>query len=200
MRLKVNRVFGSESLGRQASGPRAWGANPSLAGPRNGRLRGRQKALVPGRAKLSPQGQGRGGALRGADASWLSVLRAPRAPQLRSGKATSPQAPASAVPGDRKRPVARPLGSRSGLRPGDLELSLTGIGELALQAPAGWAAYPIPGLERRCAPLPQPGVREQGAGSRAVGAGAGGGCVRWAGRRRSSLPSSFPSPDGAPPL
>lgn len=45
-------------------------------------------------------------------------------------------------------------------------LSLTGIGELALQASAEWAAHPIPGMEKGSSSLSRPGVWDQGARGR----------------------------------
>lgn len=92
MCFKVNRVFGAVWCDRPRG--RTWGTNPALvsAGTRLG-----GGALVPGRAKLSRKVWAGGGALRGAEGAR----------------------PSRSVPRPREA-GGRPLGSRSGLRPGDL--------------------------------------------------------------------------------
>lgn len=165
--------------------------SPTLAGPRKGRVRWRQKrgCLVA-----------RSGAYKvRVEAELSEVLKppdsVPRTPQPRTpGPSRSSQARPQ-VP--RPRPVRFRETSRDRSPSGvsfrapprvtlGTQLSLTGIGELALRprlarrrVPSrGWRedAHPFPGLQR--------GSREPGGG----GGGPGRGCVRWAG---SSLPGGL---------
>lgn len=177
MCFQVNRVFGAE-----------FGVT-GLAAGREGRIPPWRPSAGAWARRAEPQGLGWGGALRGAEGAGLG----PRLPHPR------PSGPPGRLP-ETSREQWPPPGSRLGLRPGDLGLSLPGIGDLDLQAPAGWAAYPIPGLERGLTPS-RPDVRGPSGG-----VWGGRECVR---RASSSLPggpsplfppSCFPSPDGAPPL
>lgn len=187
-------------------------ASPTLAGPRKGPVRWRQKrgCLVLWRGVYKVR----------VEAELSEVLKppdsVPRTPQPRTpGPSRSAQARPQ-VP--RPRPMRFPETSRDRSPSGvsfrtpprvtlGTQLSFTGISELALQSAAGWVARPIPGLERGCAPLPRPGDREPGAESRTAGVG-GRAEVVCDGRAPlspadcclSSLSNSFLGPDGAPLL
>lgn len=148
------------------------GGKSDLSRPQEGRSRGRQERWCP-QAERSSRGQRRGGALRGAEASQRSSLERPNWPSS-SGQAR-PRAPGL-------RPARFPNTSRDQqLSPWRVsfrvppqvtlgtQISLTGIGELALQA--GGRRVLSPGLEKGRAPSPRLGELEQGAGRQEWGSG-----------------------------
>lgn len=170
--LKVNRVFALREFGA-----RAYGTNPTLAGPRNRSLRGRQKhrclMVQSGAGKVGPKPE-------------LSEVLKPPGSRFCGRPSPDPLAlPSAQLRQGSKSQGSGSCGSRRPRETGslpngvsfwappqvtlDTRLPLIGISELPLKVSGEGAVHPNLGLEKGCEPFPRRRVQDQRARRRGWG-------------------------------